>query len=213
MTAPTTLDWLLIATTNAGKLAEFREIIGPSAGGPAVEVRDLSSCPDAPDVAEDGASFLENACVKATAYARHAKGWTLADDSGLCVDALGGKPGIHSARWAEMHGVGSGDEANKRLLRQQLRAVPEGERTARFACALALADPRGRIILTCQASLAGRILNAARGRNGFGYDPLFMIDSLNQTAAQLAPAEKHAISHRGQAMRRMAAMMRENGLL
>jgi XTP/dITP diphosphohydrolase len=206
-----TIDRLLVATKNAHKVGEFRELLA-AAGGRAI-VEDLTAFPGAPDVDEDGASFLENACLKAAGYARFAGRWALADDSGLAVDALGGKPGIFSARWASSHNEGEGDDANNRLLRKQLRGVPDEQRTARFLCALALANPRGDIILTCQGSVEGRILTAARGRNGFGYDPLFMIDAMNQTAAQLEPAQKHAISHRGQAMRRMTMLMRENGLL
>ena len=155
MIAPRKIDALVIATKNAGKVAEFREMLVVPGDAPAARVDDLTSYPDAPDVAEDGASFLENACIKAAAYARFVKGWALADDSGLVVDALAGKPGIHSARWAQMHGAGDGDEDNKRLLRKQLRAVPDDQRSARFLCALALADAKGRIVLTCQASVEG----------------------------------------------------------
>jgi XTP/dITP diphosphohydrolase len=203
---------LIIATNNAGKVAEFRQILAAQGHGDVV-VEDLSSFPDAETVAEDGDTFLENAALKAVGYARITGMWALADDSGLCVDALAGKPGIHSARWAEAHGAGEGDADNSRLLRQQLRDVPEEERTAHFVCALVLADSDGRVVLTSQGRLDGRVINAARGRNGFGYDPIFWLDSMGRTAAQLEPAEKHAISHRGQAMTRMATMMREYGLL
>ena len=212
MTPATTIERLLIATKNAGKVAEFREILAAQ-GHAGVIVDDLSSYPDAATVAEDGDTFLENASLKATGYAQVANSWALADDSGICVDALEGRPGIHSARWAEAHGFGSGDADNSRLLRKQLLEVPEEQRTAHFACALALADPMGRIVLTSTGRLDGRVINAARGRNGFGYDPIFWIDTMGRTAAQLDPAEKHAVSHRGQAMLRMATLMREYGLL
>lgn len=207
------IDRLLIATKNAGKVAEFREILAPHGDAGGVTIEDLSSYPDAATVAEDGDTFLANACLKATGYARVAGTWALADDSGICVDALDGRPGIHSARWAEAHAFGNGDEDNKRLLRKQLRDVPEDQRTAHFACALALADPTARIVLTAQGTLHGRVINAGRGRNGFGYDPIFWIEELGRTAAQLEPAEKHAVSHRGRAMLRLATLMREHGLL
>jgi XTP/dITP diphosphohydrolase len=205
------IDGLLIATKNKGKVKEFRQILGGDSIGFAID--DLSSFPDVETVAEDGATFQENACLKATGYAKATKRWALADDSGLCVDALNGAPGVHSARWAEAHGEGSGDEDNKRFLRKQLRGVPDADRTARFVCALALADPAGRIVLTSQGMVQGRVINAARGSGGFGYDPIFLIDALGRTAAQLEPDEKHAISHRGEAMRRMATLMAEYQLI
>src|SRR5207249_3746426 len=123
--------------------------------------------------------------------------WTLADDSGLEVDALGGKPGILSARWAEINGAGKGDHDNNALLLRQLNGVPEELHTARFVCVLALADPSGRIILTVRATIEGRILTEPRGQNGFGYDPLFLVPELGRTTAQLDPSDKHRISHRG----------------
>lgn len=216
MSETVTIQRLMIATKNAGKVAEFREILAANLGSSEVGdliLDDLSSFPDAETVAEDGATFLENASLKASGYALVANAWSLADDSGLCVDVMNGRPGIHSARWAEAHDFGSGDADNSRLLRRQLREVPDEQRAAHFACALALADPSGRIVLTSQGRLDGRIVNIARGRNGFGYDPIFWIDSMGRTAAELDPAEKHAVSHRGQAMTRMAMLMREYGLL
>lgn len=206
----TTSAWLelLIATKNAGKVAEFRELIT----GRQVALSDLSNDPTAPDVPEDGASFLENACIKASAYAKHAGCWALADDSGLSVDALDGKPGIHSARWAINHNAGKGDAANNALLLKQLADVPDGQRGARFVCALALADEKGRIVLTCQDEVIGSMLREPRGTNGFGYDPLFVVAAFNKTTAELSSDEKHAISHRGKAMRRMVGLMAEHRL-
>ena len=200
---------LLIATKNAGKVAEFRELIA----GRNVALSDLSGDPTAPDVEEDGTSFLENACLKASAYAKHARCWALADDSGLAVDALDGKPGIHSARWAAVHDAGKGDADNNRLLLKQLDSVPDDRRAARFVCALALADDQGRIVLTCQDEVRGSMLREPRGSNGFGYDPLFFVESFGKTTAELTSDEKHAISHRGKAMRRMVGLMEEHGLL
>ena len=135
--------------------------------------------------------------------------WTLADDSGLAVDALAGKPGVHSARWAEMNHAGKGDADNNSLLLRQLQDIPDKDRTARFVCALALSDPQGRIILTATDAVEGRIISTARGENGFGYDPLFWIDALAKTTAELAPAEKHKISHRGKALARMRELMKQ----
>lgn len=203
------IDSLLIATKNKGKVSEFRELIV----GSNLALTDLANLQDAPDVVEDGASFLENACKKASEYALHFRTWALADDSGLAVDALQGDPGIHSARWAQMHEAGKGDAANNKLLLEQLDDVADAQRTARFMCALALADEQGRIVLTCQDSVEGRLLREPRGANGFGYDPLFFVDSHQRTTAELSSDEKHAISHRGKAMRTMVRLMKDNGLL
>jgi XTP/dITP diphosphohydrolase len=197
---------LLIATTNPGKVRELRRVLGDSP----LELEDLSSHPSIPVVEETGRTFSENACLKATYYAKALKRWTLADDSGLAVDALDGAPGPYSARWAEMHGCGSGDLANNQLLLEQLQSVPDQRRTARFVCTLALADPRGTIILTVTDTVEGRILHHARGAGGFGYDPLFFVESHGCTTAEMAPDVKNAISHRGKAMRRMVALMTEN---
>jgi XTP/dITP diphosphohydrolase len=131
----------------------------------------------------------------------------LADDSGLEVDFLDGKPGVHSARWAEMHAAGKGDRANNRLLLQQLEGVPAGRRTARFVCALTLADKEGRVLLHSQDVIEGRMLEIERGGNGFGYDPLFLVESLGLTTAELEPSQKHRISHRGKALHKMRLLM------
>jgi XTP/dITP diphosphohydrolase len=114
---------------------------------------------------------------------------------------------VHSARWAAMHDAGEGDADNNRLLLRQLEAVEDAKRTARFVCALALCDAQGRVVLTAHGTVEGRILREPRGSNGFGYDPLFLIDALGRTAAELPPAEKHAISHRGQALKRLRGLM------
>lgn len=194
---------LLIATGNQGKVREFREMLGTDR----FTWRDLSEFPQAHSVEETGQTFRANACLKATHYALQFKVWALADDSGLSVDALNGKPGVHSARWAAMHHLGKGDADNNKLLLQQLSAVPDDRRTARFTCVLALADPQGRILLTAQGSVEGRIGHAPHGDNGFGYDPLFVMADLNRTAAELNPDEKHAISHRGKALRQLRSLM------
>ncbi len=196
---------LLIATTNPGKSREFREMLGSAA----IHFADLSAHRDIPAVEETGRTFRANACLKASYYATALNSWTLADDSGLAVDALAGKPGVHSARWAEINRAGKGDADNNSLLLRQLHDIPEQRRTARFVCALALSDPKGRIILTAIDAVEGRIISKARGHNGFGYDPLFWIDALGKTTAELAPAEKHKISHRGKALTRMRDLMQQ----
>ena len=194
---------LLIATGNAGKAGEFRQMLGADR----FAWCDLSSFPDAPDVEETGHTFRANACLKASTYARHFNLWTLADDSGLEVDALNGSPGVLSARWAQVNQAGNGDADNNALLLRMLENVPDERRTARFVCVLALARPDGRIILTARDTIEGRIIHAPRGTNGFGYDPLFLIDSLGKTTAELDPVHKHQVSHRGQALRRLRTQM------
>jgi XTP/dITP diphosphohydrolase len=206
---------LVIATGNPGKAREFREMLGADR----FQWSDLSAHRDVPPVEESGHTFRANACLKASYYATALSSWALADDSGLVVDALGGKPGVLSARWAAIHGArsggaegaggagGAGDAENNALLLKQLEHVPEAQRTARFVCVLALADPQGRIILTAQDAVAGVMLRAPRGANGFGYDPLFFIPPLGRTTAELEPDEKHAISHRGKALKRMRELM------
>jgi XTP/dITP diphosphohydrolase len=196
---------MLIATTNAGKVREFRDLLGSSR----FAWEDLSSRPlaAANGVEETGRTFTDNACLKASAYARMFSTWTLADDSGLAVDALEGAPGIHSARWAQRAGAGSGDKANNALLLAQMRDVPAEKRTARFICVLALADPRGRIVLTSRDSIEGRLLDQERGQGGFGYDPLFFVEAVGCTLSQLPAAAKHQISHRGKALRHLRQLL------
>jgi len=202
------LRHLLIATSNPGKVREFREMLGDDR----FAWSDLSRHPGFMPVEETGRTFLANACLKAEGYARQFETWALADDSGLEVDALDGAPGVHSARWAALNGTGGGDADNNATLLGQLEAVPEARRTGRFVCVLALADPGGRIILTARDSVEGRILRSPRGSNGFGYDPLFYIDSMGRTTAELAPREKHEVSHRGKALRRMKALIERAGV-
>jgi non-canonical purine NTP pyrophosphatase (RdgB/HAM1 family) len=195
---------LLLATTNPGKTRELRWMLE----GADVELADLSGYKDIPEAKETGHTFAANACLKASYYARGLVAWTLADDSGLSVDALGGKPGVHSARWAALHGRQRGDAANNALVLEQLRDIGDEHRTARFVCTLALSDPQGRILLSVTDWVEGQILREERGAGGFGYDPLFYVQSHGQTTAQMSPDEKNAISHRGKAMRRMAALIR-----
>ena len=200
---------LLVATRNKGKIAEFRQMLA----GKGVSIDDLSSHDDGFEPEETGRTFRANACLKAAAYATMYGTWAVADDSGLAVDALDGRPGVYSARFAAINGAGAGDAANNAHLLRLMADVPANDRTARFVCVLALSDPQGRIVLTADGVVEGRLLHEARGDNGFGYDPLFFVPTLGRTTAELAPAEKHAISHRGQAMRRLHAVMRDVHLI
>ena len=200
---------LLIATGNPGKAREFREMLGEEK----FVWRDLSEFTGEKAVAETGATFRANACLKASGYAVRHGMWTLADDSGLEVDALGGKPGVHSARWAEMNGTGKGDADNNATLLSQIADVPDEKRTARFVCTLALSDPKGRIILTARDTVEGVMLRGPRGTNGFGYDPLFFVKELGKTTAELSPEDKHRISHRGKALRHLRELMKRAGLI
>lgn len=200
---------ILIATSNPGKAREFRQMLGDDA----FQWEDLRSVDPIEPPPETGASFEENAMLKAAYYARHCHMPALADDSGLEVDALKGKPGIHSARWAQMHHAGKGDADNNRLLLQQLSGIPDEQRGARFVCALALADERGDILATRAGRLEGTILRVPRGSNGFGYDPLFLVAELGKTTAELTAAKKGGVSHRGRALREMRQWMQVRRLL
>ncbi len=197
---------LLIATSNPGKVREFREMLGADR----FQWTDLSAHRSITPVEETGRTFLDNACLKAAYYAKALNSWALADDSGLEVDALDGAPGVLSARWAEVNNAGRGDADNNALLLRQLESTPDDRRTGRFVCVLALSDPQGRTILTARDAVEGRILRTQRGENGFGYDPLFLIDELQKTTAELPPEEKHRISHRGKALRQMRALMEKH---
>lgn len=204
---------ILIATGNAGKAREFLEILAAAQPGrAALRFTNLADHSNVVEVQETGTTVDENACLKATGYARQFNRWALADDSGLEVDALGGSPGVYSARWAEMHDAGKGDAANNAQLLEQLRDVPDAARTARFVCVLALSDPAGQVVLTARDSVEGQILRSPRGTNGFGYDPLFLVAGTALTTAELPRAEKHRVSHRGKALRRLAALMSQAGL-
>ncbi|RLQ20923.1 RdgB/HAM1 family non-canonical purine NTP pyrophosphatase [Seongchinamella sediminis] len=181
---------VVLASGNAGKLKEFRRILAPLA----MDIRSQAAFA-VPAVAEDGLSFVENAIIKARAACQHTGLPAIADDSGLAVDYLQGAPGIHSARYA-----GGGDAANNTKLLAALEGVPEEQRSARFQCVLVYMrhalDP---MPLVCQGSWEGRILFAAQGEQGFGYDPLFYVPEHDCSSAQLAPEEKNRISHRARA--------------
>jgi XTP/dITP diphosphohydrolase len=194
---------IILATRNPGKLAELRRIL--AAAGVSAAVTDLGDAPGAPEVAETGRTFGENALLKARAVTAFTGLPAVADDSGLCVDALNGMPGVLSARWSGRHGD---DEANLRLVLGQIADVPPGERGAHFTCVAALVLPSGTERLT-EGTVYGQLTGSPRGSNGFGYDPIFVPDSFALTTAQIIPDEKDKISHRGQALRALAPVIAE----
>ncbi|MBB4949092.1 XTP/dITP diphosphohydrolase [Kitasatospora gansuensis] len=194
---------LVLATRNQHKVAELHAILG--AAGLDVELVGADAYPEIPDVPETGVTFAENALLKAHALARATGLPAVADDSGLCVDVLNGAPGIFSARWAGKHGD---DRANLELLLAQLGDIAEPHRGAHFACAAALALPDGteRVV---EGRLLGTLRTTPEGDGGFGYDPILQPLGETRTCAELTPAEKNAISHRGQAFRALAPVVRE----
>ncbi len=195
---------LLLATRNAGKLAELQRLLAGAV--PGVEVVGLDQVGDVvPETVETGATFAENALLKARDAARATGLPAVADDSGLAVDALNGMPGVLSARWSGRHGD---DEANTALLLGQLADVPDERRGAGFVCAAALVTPDGREHVL-ERQWRGRVIREKRGTNGFGYDPVFVPDGLAVTSAELDPAEKDARSHRGQAFAALVPLLVE----
>ncbi|MFF1375824.1 RdgB/HAM1 family non-canonical purine NTP pyrophosphatase [Streptomyces sp. NPDC058308] len=194
---------LILATRNAGKITELRAILADA--GLAHELVGADAYPEIPDVKETGVTFAENALLKAHALAKATGLPAVADDSGLCVDVLGGAPGIFSARWAGRHGD---DRANLDLLLAQLGDIAPEHRGARFACAAALALPDGteRVV---EGQLRGTLRSAPSGTGGFGYDPVLQPEGESRTCAELSPAEKNAISHRGEAFRGLVPVVRE----
>ncbi|CAN2178899.1 COG0127 Xanthosine triphosphate pyrophosphatase [Candidatus Nanopelagicaceae bacterium] len=190
---------LLLATRNKGKIEEFRRILDAVAPGE-IELVGLDQFPDLHDVIEDGATFEENALKKAREMSLATGIPAIADDSGLCVDALNGDPGIFSARWAGDHG---NDQANTEKVLQQLVDVPNEKRGAHFTCVAALYLPDGRSHCE-EARFEGWILRGPIGEHGFGYDPIFRPDGLQLSSAQMSAEEKDAISHRGKSLRAIA---------
>ena len=201
---PAPVAWLLVATHNPGKLQELRALL---AGAP----YDLVSLPDlgvTGDVEETGSTLEENAALKARAYASMTGVATLADDSGLEVDALGGEPGVRSARYA---GDDATDAQRTAFLLRRLEDIPEGRWTARFRCVLAIAWPHDAPEYDMEYHVGecrGRIVREPRGSGGFGYDPVFLLPSLGKTMAELSAGEKNEVSHRGAAARKAAAALK-----
>jgi len=186
---------LLLATRNRHKVGEISRLLK----GLPVEVATLEEFPKVPEVVEDGATLEENAAKKATVCARGSGLWSLADDTGLEVEALGGEPGVYSARYA---GPNCDFEANNRKLLEKLRDLPQSKRRAVFRCVMALASPDGATTLE-EGRLEGRIIDAPRGSGGFGYDPVFLVEARGKTLAELSADEKNDVSHRGAALRRI----------
>jgi len=194
---------ILVASTNPGKIAELKAMLDAD-----IQWLRLSDFSDIEEIEEDGVTFVENARKKAIGYARATGLWTIADDSGLVIDALDGAPGVKSARF-------SGDkETNRKLLDHKnmarvlklMEGVPKEKRTARFVCHLCLASPE-KILIETEGTLEGLVAEGQIGENGFGYDPIFLVPNLNKTVAQLTREEKNAISHRGNAIRKLKPLL------
>jgi XTP/dITP diphosphohydrolase len=190
----------LLASRNVKKLVELRRILEPVSP---IEILGLDDLPLYPEAPETGATFADNALLKAREGVHHTGLPTIADDSGLAVDALNGMPGIFSARWSGKHGA---DDANLDLLLAQLTDVPDERLGAAFVCAAALVLPGGTEHVV-EGRMPGRLIRARRGDGGFGYDPIFIADAHDRTNAELSAAEKDAISHRGQAFRGLAELL------
>ena len=192
---------ILVATTNPGKMKELSEMLTELAWQ--IEWLSLRDFPNVPEVEEDGATFADNARKKALGYAQATGLWTLADDSGLVIDALDGDPGVRSARYAADEAPSDDrkavDRANFKKVLRLMNGLPPERRTARFQCHLCLAEP-AKILLEATGSVEGVINQAPIGDNGFGYDPIFFITALGKTAAQLDADQKNRISHRGNAI-------------
>lgn len=196
------MQTVIIASGNKGKLKEFQELMKDLP----VEVRSLADYPEIGDIEENGTTFAENAYIKAKAVHDATGCITIADDSGLEVDALDGAPGIFSARYA---GEEKDDAANNVKLLQALENVPDTARGAQFHCAIVAIAADGRRF-DAEGIVRGEILRAPRGDNGFGYDPLFYVPEFGRTTAELTMDEKNAISHRGKAVRQIVAILKEN---
>ena len=192
----TDIPQFVLGSRNKKKIGEIAELFAPHNIG----LVGVSEFPLVADVVEDGDSFAANAAKKATEVARLLDRWVIAEDSGLCVDALGGAPGIFSARYAGEHGADANN--NEKLLRE-LAATPTEKRTAHYVCYAVVSDPAGQVRLSAEGRCGGLILREYLGEHGFGYDPLFLVQEFHQTFGQLAPAVKRHISHRAKAFERL----------
>ena len=191
---------LVLASGNKGKLAEFQRLLE----GLDVQIHSMKEYPEIGEIVEDGSTFAENALIKARAVCKATGKPAMADDSGLAVDALNGAPGIYSARFA---GEQRSDADNNAKVLQLLEGVEDSKRTARFFCVIAIVLPDGREY-TAEGTCEGTILHALQGEGGFGYDPLFYVESLDKTFAELTMEEKNRISHRGHANRKAVEIIR-----
>jgi len=192
---------ILTATKNAGKVREFEHLLT----GLPLRLRNLNEFPDAGDAVESGATFGENAVLKARFYARQTGLWSLADDSGLEIEALGGAPGVFSARYA---GDKATDEENIKKALGELNKISGVERRARFICSMAICDAGGEVKYTTEASCEGIISSTPRGSNGFGYDPIFIPDGFERTFGELSNEAKQKISHRARAAEKIIQYLR-----
>lgn len=195
------LTELVLASGNQGKIAEFQKLLE----GLDIEVHSLQEYPDIGEIVEDGTSFAENALIKARTVCKVTGKPALADDSGLMVDALDGAPGIFSARFAGEH---HNDAANNEKLLRLLEPIEEEKRSGKFFCAIAIVLPDGREY-TVEGTCSGKILRELRGVGGFGYDPLFLVEEMGKTFAELSMEEKNRISHRGHANRKAIEIIRQ----
>ena len=199
---------LVIGSRNAKKVKEMKALITPAWAPPAWaaqwDVVGLDIFPNAPEPDETGATFAENARIKASEFARAIGEWVLADDSGLAVDALGGAPGVYSARYAGTHGD---DAANNEKVLAELAGLPPEKRGAAFVCHLAISDPAGNIRLEAAGQCRGRIIQSLEGTHGFGYDPMFLIPEYHKTFGELPPTVKQQLSHRCRAFEHLRREM------
>lgn len=204
---------ILVATTNPGKLKEISEMLDFD-----IEWQSLKDFPDIKEIEEDGQTFAQNARKKALGYAEQTNLWTLADDSGLVIDALGGEPGVKSARFSGFDKLTTGGEKekNRTLLDHKnmqkvltlLKNIPKEKKTCRFVCCLCLASP-DKILIETEGKLEGIIAEKEAGSKGFGYDPIFFVPQLEKTVAQLESKEKNDISHRGQAIKKLKPLLKK----
>jgi XTP/dITP diphosphohydrolase len=192
---------VVLGTRNVKKREELAAIL-EDAG---VEVRDLTSWPDAPEVVEDGATFEANARKKSTELARFLHHWVIGEDSGLVVPALNGRPGVYSARYAGRQGD---DAANNRRLLAELGPLPNKPFPAYYVCTVALADPQGEVQAVTEGRCHGVLIEELRGSGGFGYDPLFLIPEYHRTFGELSSRVKHALSHRARALEKLQPILR-----
>lgn len=191
---------LILSSRNAKKAREVTEILAPAG----IEVIPVGQFAEVPEVEETGTTFAENAAIKAREVAVRLRRWVIGEDSGLQVDALGGAPGIYSARYS---GDGATDERNNAKLLHELRDVPDDRRGAGYICSIALSDPEGVIRIVCEGTCRGRILREGSGAGGFGYDPYFLIPEYHQTFGQLSATVKHRLSHRARAFEKFLRLL------
>lgn len=187
---------LVLASRNRKKIAEMQELLGQHG----IDVRSAGEFPELGEVVEDGETFAANAIKKAAQTARAVSMWSVGEDSGLCVDALGGAPGIFSARFS---GLNATDESNNEKLIEALKNVPDEKRTAHYVCSIAVCDPAGQVRFQTEAHCRGLVSRTRRGTNGFGYDPYFLIPEYHRTFGELGSAAKRHLSHRARAFERL----------